>query len=163
MSHPHRFRRKTVLIKPGLQLWLVGVFLGLSALSMMLQFVLFTNVMQRMATELPNDGPVVMEALSDALWHVLGMSFLVFLPLTLMVGVLCTFRVAGPLHRFETFLRQVIAGEGPADFSLRSKDKLGDLAGLLNEATRPLRDAQGTSERPPVVATADPEPAREAA
>ena len=69
----------------------------------------------------------------------------VFLPLTLMVGVLSTFRIAGPLYRFEKFLLAVQNGENPGDFTLRSGDELKDLAALINSSTRPLR-REGTEE-----------------
>ena len=136
---PQPFRRKKKLIKPSLQLRLTGVFVGLTALSLLLQFVLFTNVLHEAAIKLPNDGPIVLEEINAITLRVLVTSFLVFLPLTLTVGVLCTFRIAGPVYRFESFLRSVIAGEKPRDFRLRKGDQLQDLAALLNEATAPLR------------------------
>ena len=64
---------------------------------------------------------------------------LIFLPLTYAVGILTTFRIAGPLYRFETFLNQVLAGEKPERFRLRKGDELQDFADLLNAVTEPLR------------------------
>ena len=63
-----------------------------------------------------------------------------FLPLTFLVGVLTTFRIAGPVYRFEQFLAAVRRGERPSDFHLRKGDELTDLAALINEATGPLRE-----------------------
>ena len=145
MSQPYRRKRK--LIKPSLQLKLTGVFVGLTALSLLLQFVLFTNVLHEAAIKLPNDGPIVLEEINAITLRVLAASFLVFLPLTLTIGVLCTFRIAGPVYRFETFLRSVINGEKPADFRLRKGDQLQDLAALINEATSPLRSLEGEREK----------------
>lgn len=136
---PQLHRRKKKLIKPRLQLRLTGIFVGLTALSLLLQFVLFTNILHETAIGLPNDGPIVLDEINRITTHVLVASFLVFLPLTLSVGVLCTFRLAGPLYRFEQFLGAVIRGERPRDFKLRKGDQLMELAALINDATRPLR------------------------
>ncbi len=53
---PQRYVRRKKLIKPRLQLRLTGIFVGLTALSLLLQFVLFTNVLNETAVGLPNDG-----------------------------------------------------------------------------------------------------------
>jgi hypothetical protein len=121
-----------------------------------LQFVLFTNVLHETAVALPNDGPIVLDAINRITMRVLLISFLVFLPLTLSVGVLFTFRIAGPVYRFEQFLQAVIRGEKPKDFRLRRGDKLTELAEMINVATRPLRQDEpaksttdGDSHEPP--------------
>ncbi|MEZ6016379.1 MAG: hypothetical protein R3F49_14775 [Planctomycetota bacterium] len=141
---PENYRRKKKLIKPLFQLRLTGIFVGLSALSLLLQFVLFTNILHETAVGLPNDGPIVLEEINRITFKVLVASFGVFLPLTLSIGVLCTFRIAGPVYRFEQFLSAVIRGERPRDFRLRKGDQLTELAALINEATRPLRTSDDT-------------------
>jgi methyl-accepting chemotaxis protein len=139
MAEQPTYRRRKKLIKPRLQLKLTMIFVGLSALSLLLQFVLFQNTLATAALELPHDSIVLMEASTGMLLRVLAMSFLVFLPLTFMVGILTTFRIAGPVYRFEQFLDAVRAGKCPPNFRLRKGDELTDLATLLNEATEPLR------------------------
>lgn len=142
-------KRRRKLIKPGFQLRLAGVFVGLTALSLLLQFLLFTNQMTRLALELPNDSAILIGSTNQVLLEVLGISFLLFLPLTLGVGILTTFRVAGPLYRFEAFLESVKAGECPPDFRLRKRDELKDLASQIMEATRPLREDSKKDCSPP--------------
>ncbi len=139
MTRPYRRRKK--LIKPRLQLRLTGIFVGLTALSLLLQFVLFTNVLHETAVSLPNDGPILLDEINRITSRILLISFLVFLPLTLSIGILTTFHIAGPVYRFEQFLSAVIRGERPKDFRLRSGDQLTELAALINTATRPLRVA----------------------
>jgi hypothetical protein len=153
LSQPYVRRKK--LIKPRLQLRLSGVFVGLTALSLLLQFVLFTNVLNEIAVGLPNDGPIVLQATNRITTKVLAMSFLLFLPLTLSIGVLSTFRIAGPIYRFEQFLGAVVRGERPEDFRLRKGDQLTELAALINDATRPLRVARPTAASPPDVDSVD--------
>jgi len=134
-----KYKRRKKLIKPHLQLKLTVTFVGLVALSLLLQFVLFTNTMTRAALELPNDSVLLLEASHGILLRDLAIAFLVFLPLTFFVGILSTFRVAGPLYRFEKFLESLQRGERPPDFRLRKGDELHDLAELLNQATAPMR------------------------
>lgn len=140
MTSP-QFRRRQKLIKPRIQLQLTLFFVGLAALSLLLEFVLFTNTLTSAALTLPNDGPLLLEQASTLLLTNLVVAFLVFLPLTFTVGVLATFRFAGPLYRFEVFLRQIKRGERPRDFCLRKGDELQEMAALLNDVTRPIRTA----------------------
>lgn len=137
MSKTYKRRRK--LIKPGLQLRMCAVFVGLTALMLGLQWVLLTAKLHHTANGLPTDGPLLLEQTNGLVLEVMGVSAAVFLPLTLLVGILSTFRVAGPLYRFQRFLEAVRDGERPGDFTLRRKDELHDLAALINDATRPLR------------------------
>lgn len=168
MAAQTKYKRRKKLIKPGFQLRLTFIFVGLSALSLLLQFLLFQSALTRAALELPNDSSVLMGATSGVLREVLLVSFLAFLPLTFLVGVMTTFRIAGPVYRFEQFLKAVCRGERPRDFRLRKGDKLTDLAALINEATRPLRVEEEAShasesdlEAAPSLAPDDSAPQRE--
>lgn len=165
MAMQKTYRRRQKLIKPRLQLKLTLIFVGLSALSLLLQFVLFQSALTNVALELPNDSDLLMGATNGLLIRVLLGSFLVFLPLTFLVGVLTTFRIAGPIYRFEQFLDAVRRGNRPPNFRLRKGDELVDLASLINEATEPLRvpDDEGTPvadllDDAPSLAREEPEP-----
>jgi hypothetical protein len=132
-------RRSLRLIRPGLQLRLILVFLGLSALSLLLQYMVFATSLSRVALTLPHDGLVLLDEVNRLLIQILAASFLVFLPVTFVLGILTTHRFAGPIYRFEKFLEQVIRGERPRDCRLRKGDELQDFCQLLNRATEPLR------------------------
>jgi signal peptidase II len=132
-------RRKRKLNRPRLQLKLVGIFAGLTALALVLQFMVFTNAATRAAAELPNDGLLYMTRLNRVLLTVAAGSCLVVLPLTFWVGVLVTHRIAGPVYRFERYLEQVARGEAPDDCRLRQGDELQELCAKINLATAPLR------------------------
>ena len=140
------YKRRKKLIKPRLQLRLTAVFVGLSGLSLLLQYVLFQNRLHGAAIQLPNDGAVLLSMTNGLLAEVLLTSFLVFLPLTFLVGVMTTFRIAGPLYRFEVFLERLRRGERPEDFRLRKNDQLHEFADLLQAATAPMRTAEGQDE-----------------
>lgn len=95
---------------------------------------------------MPADSGWSAEEASSIGIELLGWSALIFLPLTFLVGVVGSFRFAGPLYRFDQFLKAVIAGDRPNDIRLRAGDELQDLADLMNEATRSLRSEDIQSE-----------------
>lgn len=134
-----KFKRRRKLIKPGLQLRMSAVFCGLVALVLLLQYALLTAELHHTSNRMPNDGAILLQATNRITLQLIITSVLVFLPVTLLVGILSTFRIAGPIYRFERFLIAVRDGEKPEDFRLRGEDELHDLAALLNEATQPLR------------------------
>ena len=144
MSQLHKRRRK--LVRPGLQLRIGAVFVGLLVLMLGLQFALLTAELSSIAGRLPVDGQMLLERTNGLAIKITLVSALVFLPLTLLVGVLSTFKIAGPIHRFQSFLEAVRDGEKPSDFRLRKHDEFKDLAVLLNEVTRPLRRAEDGDE-----------------
>jgi len=134
-----RSLRKQRLILPWLQLRMVWRFLGLSALALSLQFLLLAASLANLAADLPQDGPLMMQELPGRLIWILGLSFVICLPLIFCVGVLLTFRIAGPLYRFEQYLKAIQRGEQPADCRIRADDELQEFCTLLNDTTRPLR------------------------
>lgn len=134
-----KHKRRIKLIRPQLQLKLVGIFAGLTALALVLQFLVFMNAATRAAADLPNDGLLYLSRLNGVLLAVLAGSVLVVLPLTFWVGVLVTHRIAGPVYRFETYLDQVSRGEALEDCRLRQGDELQELCAKINLATAPLR------------------------
>ncbi len=138
MSQP-RIKRRIKLIEPRFQLRLTLVFVGLSAMALLLQYILFTRALASIALALPEDGLLLMDRASGVLLGVLATSFLLFLPLIFTVGVLTTFRIAGPMYRFRQFLNDVKRGEQSAPCRIREGDEFQDFCELLNEVTDPLR------------------------
>jgi len=123
--------RKTRLIKPGLQLKLVAMFLAISVLAVLLQSLLMSRSLNK---EL-GDEVAMFGFLRENLLATLA----VLVPATVLIGTILTFRIAGPLYRFERFLEEVERGEMPTDCRIRQRDELRELCGLLNRVTRPLR------------------------
>lgn len=138
-------RRKKRLIQPRLQLRLVLSFLGLSVLALALQFVLLSAMLTHFATEMPQDGPFLMQELPRMLAWVFVLSVGLCLPLTFCVGVVVTFRVAGPLHRVEEHLKAIARGEDPGECRLRAGDELQELCATLNAATDALHERRTTA------------------
>jgi hypothetical protein len=135
------FKRRKKLIDPALQLRLTGTFVALSALALLLQYLLFANVLAQAAAEMPDGGSLLAARTGRLLLETLATSALVVLPLIAAVGVLTTFKVAGPLYRFRVYLIQVRRGEDPGPCRIRKTDALQELAVLITETTEPLRSA----------------------
>lgn len=136
---PNPSRRKQRLIQPRLQMRLVMSFLGLSVLALALQFLLLAALLMRFAADLPQDGTLLVEELPRLLGWVLGLSLLVCLPLTVSVGVLVTFRIAGPLYRFQKHFEAIARGEDPGECRIRKGDQLQELCAVINSALTRLR------------------------
>jgi methyl-accepting chemotaxis protein len=137
MSRPRReYKRRNKIPKPGLQLRLVGIFLGISALSFLLYTLMLGMQLSTLASELPEGGEHLQERLPSLLGGSLALACAVLLPLIFAVGVSVTFRVAGPLYRLERQLRLVAQGEQVEPVRLRSGDELSDLADAVNAAVR---------------------------
>ena len=142
-------KRTKKLVDSRFQLKLASYFVGIVLVALLLQFVLFASAVSGTAAAFSEVSDGLYSEFRDDLFRSLLFSVVVVLPLTLGVGVLVTFRVAGPIHRFGAFLRQVADGEAPIDCKLREGDELQELCELLNTATAPLRRAaDGERERP---------------
>lgn len=146
MSRPRHVKRRIKLIKPGLQLRLTAVLVGYAFLALMLYSLLLAGSLSQLANTLPRDGGLVMDRLLQTIGGPLGMTVLLAIPAVLGVGILTTFRIAGPIYRMEQYLHAIQRGERPPDCKLREGDELKDFCSLLNEATRPLREQQDTEQ-----------------
>lgn len=153
------FQRSKQLIKPRLQWKVMLVFACVAACAVLLQSITLAGMMTLLANELPHDGNVLMDKMIGFLWINLLISLAFILPLHLIVGRTVTFKIAGPLYRFEMYLKQLIRGERPGPCRIRKDDELQDFCQILNEAVKPLSQplegqvdecAQaGESEQPP--------------
>jgi len=141
-----KYKRRIKLIQPSLQLKLVGAFMGMSALALMLQFLLFMTSMSEIAAELPEDGALLLSAMQETTIQILLVSFGMLLPVTALVGVLVTFRWAGPIFRFKQHLGRIALGERPAHCKLRKGDELQDVCEVMNQAIDNLQGHESLEE-----------------
>jgi hypothetical protein len=134
------YRRRIKLIKPWLQLKLLGVFVGLSALGFLLQSLHVGLRLSELASTLPEGGSYLMAVMPELPLEILLVSFGMLLPLTIAVGILVTFRIAGPVYRFEKYLKAVMRGEETGPCRIRKGDEFQELCELLNQVTAEQRE-----------------------
>jgi hypothetical protein len=132
-------KRRKKFVKPEIQWSWISMTLLTVAVSAIAQAMIVVYLLSRLATQIPNDGESVLTLMPQYIVLSLGLTVLFLTPLLVLVSVLVSFRIAGPLYRLETYLGQVAAGERPPDCRLRKGDKLQELCRLVNEATAPLR------------------------
>jgi hypothetical protein len=135
-------RRAKKLIEPRIQMRFALIFLTTAALAVLVQALVVSYLMMATADHLPNDGALLKSQVLDVLASGLGVTMLLLVPLTLVVGIAATHKVVGPLYRFRIYLTQLAAGEHPAPCRIRQDDELQDLCELLNRATQPLRETK---------------------
>jgi len=139
-----KHKRRIKLVDPKLQIQLTLIFVSLSALGLLIQFILFQSTLSRLASELPHDGARVMDAVNGSLPGVLGITLIAIMPLVYAVGVLTTFRIAGPVYRMKQYLRQVAEEGYKEPVRLRKGDKLVDLAEQLSATLQKLSEHEPT-------------------
>jgi hypothetical protein len=118
----------------------VGIFAGVSALGFLLQSLHVGLRLSELAASLPEGGSYLVAVMPELPIEILLVSFGMLLPLTIAVGILVTFRIAGPVYRFETFLKAVLRGEESGECRIRKGDEFQELCQLLNEATAAQRE-----------------------
>lgn len=140
-----QWKRRKKLPQPGFQLRLVGAFAGLCVLALVAQTFVLGAQLMRFSGTMPSGGGHLAGELTELLSRTLAISLVLVLPALLVIGVFVTFRIAGPLFRFERHLEAVARGEWPGPCRIRSKDDLQDLCRLLNEGLEGAR-ALGAAE-----------------
>jgi hypothetical protein len=132
-------RRKKKLIEPRLQLRFAAIFITSAALAALVQTIVVTHLLLRVADGLQSDGVELKSRLLDVLGGSLVVTLLLLVPLTLAVGITATHKVVGPLYRFRVYLTELASGANPGPCRIRDDDELQDLCELMNRATEPLR------------------------
>lgn len=132
MTQP--YERKKKLIDTSLQLRMIGVFLCVSIAASLFQLMLMNQAMLSLSQEFSAEGGKILSRTSDILTRNVLWTAAVLLPMTLLVGLLITHRVAGPAYRLREHCRAIARGERPGPCSLRQLDELQELCAAMNEA-----------------------------
>jgi methyl-accepting chemotaxis protein len=85
------------------------------------------------------DARTAMRGLQSDLFHKFLFSLAFTVPVAAAVGVLYSFKFAGPIYRFEKYFKGLRAGRLDARCSLRKGDDLQDLCTSINEALDQFR------------------------
>lgn len=157
MSYKPR-RRKKKLVKSRLQLHLIAVFSSLACLSSLFQVLVLNRSIVALA-ERSGDSPGALAGeMPTILFGNLALTLAVLLPLMLVVGVLVTHRIAGPVFRFEEHLGAIARGEDPGICRIRKGDELHELCDAINAAVQRLRVVGVVQDTTPGAHDEEPEP-----
>jgi methyl-accepting chemotaxis protein len=132
-------KRTKRLVKSGLQLKLIMTFVGLACVASLFEVILLNRAVTFVAAQMPRDGGILLGELPGVLRSSVLLSLSVLVPVTIGVGLVLTHRLAGPIYRFETYLRGVVSGEQNGRCKIRDGDELQEFCELLNDAISKLR------------------------
>ncbi|MCP5023550.1 MAG: hypothetical protein GY930_17500 [bacterium] len=133
-STPPKYKRRNKLPKPRFQLWLACTFMSLVVMSLFVQTLVCGAQFAVLAGSMDGSEIDMMSALPGLLGKSLLYGCLLIVPALGIMVIYITFRMAGPIYRFELHLRAVIAGEEPGVCRIRKGDHHGELCDLINEA-----------------------------
>ncbi len=147
------YRRSKKLIKPKVQLKIAFACLGIAVMSVIVLMILINEVILDFADKGWIDAGMLQNEWMGVLMTKMAIALAILAPMTLAIGVILMHRVAGPIYRFEVFLRQVVRGEHERECRIRKGDELVEMCTLLNQFTAPLRD--GSVDRTPFAKALD--------
>ncbi len=132
-SNP-KSKRRNKLPKPRFQLKLAGTFMALVAMSLFVQTLVCGAQFAALSGQIDGSETELISALPTLLGKSLLYGSLLIIPALGIMAIYVTFRMAGPIYRFEMHLRAVIAGEEPGACKIRESDYHHELCGLINKA-----------------------------
>jgi hypothetical protein len=130
-----QYKRRKRFIKPRLQTRMIGSFVALAALAMLLEFLLLGTKLMSVGGSLSGTGADLASEIPRVLFGAFALSCSLFLPLIFLFGVRITFRIAGPAHHLERFLKDVAEGRESQPCKIRAGDELQELCAWVNAAT----------------------------
>ena len=137
--------RKKKLINSGLQLKMIAAFLFLSCISALFQVTLLNRSIMSLSSLMESDGDILLSELPSLLVSNMILTLGVLLPIMLLVGILITHRIAGPIYRFEQHLGSIARGENPGICKIRDGDELHNLCEAINNAVAQLQEESNES------------------
>lgn len=133
-----KFRKKK-LINSGLQLKMIAAFLFLSSISALFQVILLNRSIMSLSSLMETDGDILLAEMPSLLFSNMILTLGVLLPMMLLVGILITHRIAGPIYRFEQHLSSIARGEKMGLCRIREDDELHSLCEKINDAVQYLQ------------------------
>ena len=132
------YSRKKKLVNVSLQIKLISVFLCVSLIASLFQVVLLNRALVGLGELVPEASDTLLAHLPSVLTTNLVLTLAVLFPLTFLVGVLVTHRVAGPAFRLQQHCLKLARGEEPGRCYLRKDDELQELCDAMNRAFEAL-------------------------
>ena len=131
----HRARRKSLLVKSGMQFRYIITLIVVALASFAFSIHEIIWAMRNIAEKNPAVKDIINGILSEfqALMPALGVKILVFLIILAIFGIFVSNQLAGPLYRFEKALQCLARGDFSFRAYLRKGDALTDAQQKFNE------------------------------
>jgi len=133
-----RFHRKRQLVKSKLQLKLILSLMGVACLATLFQIILVNRALSELGAQLPREGDLLLQAIPSLIRSSVMLTLAFLVPFMMGVGLVLTHRIAGPIYRFEQYLKSVAAGEHKGACKIRQGDELQELCDAINDAVTAL-------------------------
>lgn len=136
-----KFKRKRYIVAPKFQFRYIGIILTLMfATAALCSYVVYYNSLVLMGEKLANVYPQgrLVAILKTVNVRVL-VSVILVSPFVVILGIILSHRIAGPINRMERFLGNVASGDLTQKLTLRPKDELVPLANGINVLIDGLR------------------------
>lgn len=139
---PNKIRRKQFLIKKRFQLKYTGLillfmFLVAWATGYTVYYTGWLLMGEKLANVYPQ-GRLVLIMRTINLTLLLRILFIT--PLVILISIILSHRIAGPIYRIQKYLRDIAAGNLSMRLHLRKNDEMQDLAAVINDMTDDLRN-----------------------
>ena len=132
-------RRRRWLVSPAYQWRVTGAFLGLFTLFAAVLVVLVRIALYTAMQEVGVSDDAVFRAVSALIMWTVVAELLLLLPVLVIVSIVLTHQVVGPISRILGALERFAHGDYDAHLSVRKRDVLVELAEGINRLGASLR------------------------
>ena len=135
------FIRKQYLIKKGFQLKYVGLILALMFMTAVIcSYVVYYTVMITLGEKLANVYPQgrLVSMVRTVNFRIM-LSIIFITPVVAVVGIYLSHKIAGPIFRMESFLKNMASGNFASRITLRKGDELVSLADGMNSLSDAMK------------------------
>ena len=136
-----KFKRRQYIVHMGFQLRyifyiLLFIYIGAAVAGYTVYWTTWVTLGEKLANVYPRSRLIYI--FQSANW-VLIFRMLLITPIFVVMGILLSHRIAGPIYRISKYIDSLKAGDYSRDIKLRKKDELKDVAGKLTELCQVLR------------------------
>jgi len=136
------YRRTNYLVAKKFQLKFVGLILiFMFCVAFFTALTIYYQIWMLLGEKLANVYPQgrLVEILKQANWG-LFLRILLISPLVIILGIVLSHRIAGPIYRIRDIMDRVAAGEYNLRIFLRKTDELKDMAESINKVVEVLEN-----------------------
>lgn len=134
------YKRRKKLVRADVQFRVVLIALLVASLVLLVNFHLSLTAVGGVAAKWSNslEAGLALKELKSCILSRFVLSVGVLVPLAIGLGVVYSFKFAGPIYKFKKFFTELKTGPWNSRCALRKGDDLQDLCGAINAGLRPM-------------------------